>query len=139
MLVVSDYGVGLFRIFFCNYFLSLLIGDYFNCNLLYLHGSGVGYFCLIIIVLDVLYTGMSFTVALFNMRHFVNTPNLKYNGHGKDVYKNVDAGKWSFLEALGIARGDLGYHGDVQMCWKPKELSLKMDCLTLWVTKMHCC
>lgn len=68
---------------------------------------------------------MSFTVAFFHLGHFVNTPNLKYNGHGKNVYKNVDADKWSFFQALGIVRSDLGYHGEVQMWWKLKELSLE--------------
>lgn len=74
-----------------------IIGEYFNCNLLYLRGSGVGYFYLIIIVFDVLNIGMSFIVVFIHMGHFVNTANLNYNGCRKDVYKNVDADKWSFF------------------------------------------
>lgn len=29
------------------------------------------------------------------------------------------------MKALGIVRSDLGYHGEVQMWWKLKELSLE--------------
>lgn len=68
---------------------------------------------------------MSFSVNIHHKGEFVNVPD-RHNDAGEiHTIHNVNIDRWSYFEALGILRDDLGHNDNLRMWWKKFEDSFE--------------
>lgn len=64
---------------------------------------------------------MSFAVNIYSRGEFVHDPDRHYDHGELHTIHGVDIDRWSYFEALGILRNDLGINGNVRLWWKKFE------------------